>query len=160
MPLLTSNVRGMKIKTTTLRAIFLAAIAPPILTTLYFSVLVAISWLDTNVKSEDLNTLFIIFVTAGVITIAHLLFLGLPAVWLLHKLNIFSLYTISIAGLLLGFLPAAIWSSSTVDLRGVIEVAGFCSIMGVASALVYWWACSQTPNNSSNLTGAQNAPSS
>ena len=150
----------MKIKANILRAIFLAAIVPPILTTLYFSVLVAFSWLDTSIKLQDLDTLFIIFVTALIVTTAHLLILGLPAIWLLQKLNIINIYTISIVGLSLGFLPAAIWSSSTVDIRGVIEVAGFCSIMGLASALAYWWACSQTPNNSSNLTGAQNAPSS
>jgi len=93
-----------KIKTMAV-ALLLAAVVPAVAFTLYFLFLVLFAALAGRTNGVELKTSFVIFLAALTISTAHVVFLGLPAVWLLNKLNQLRLWTVVAAGLVSGCIP-------------------------------------------------------
>ena len=97
-----------KIKTVAV-ALLLAAVVPAVAFTLYFLFLVLFAALAGETNGVELKTSFVIFLAALTISTAHVVFLGLPTVWLLNKLNQLRLWTVVAAGSVTGCIPMAIW---------------------------------------------------
>jgi hypothetical protein len=81
-----------------------ATIVPTIVTTFYFGVIMLIAR-DPNPK-----TITLIMVLALVISTGHVLFLGLPAVYLLKKFGYLRGWSVTLAGFIVGCIPMGIWS--------------------------------------------------
>jgi hypothetical protein len=112
------------------------------------------------------------FLLCLVVTAAHVIFLGLPAYFLLRWRNAASLWSTLLCGFFLGALPVAIFSwplrypglNSSVTINGVQTMingvttldgwlqylggAAFFGAFGLASATVFWVIAGMSPNNS------------
>ena len=83
----------------------------------------------------------LIFVYAFLVAAAHLVVLGIPAVWALKKLNALRLGTIASAGFLVGGLPAALLN---------LRMGAWAGLFGLLGALAFWavWRRSAVSGNS------------
>lgn len=83
-----------------------------------------------------------VFVYALVVAAVHVVFLGIPAVLALRKLNALSLRTIVLAGLAGGAVPAAFLN---------LQMAPLGGLFGVFGALAFWAAWSRGGPDWTNL---------
>jgi hypothetical protein len=148
-------------------ASLLASAMPALAITLYFAAINIFSLFAGSQAGLQPRFLLAVFVTALVISAAHVLLLGLPAVWLLHSLGRLRLWTLLAAGYIGACLPMAIWSwpvdppgmrssysygngSETIVAKvdGVPTLAGwldyvqsvaFVGLFGGIAALAFWW---------------------
>lgn len=137
-----------------------ATLMPTCLPTIYFSVLSLAS------PYPDSSALLLIAIVAFIVSLVHVILLGIPGLLLLSKMGQFTGWSISLLGFLAGCLPMGLWSwplksslhgasdahwdgerivSSMVD--GIPTLVGWISYvegtmwmgaMGAVSGLVFW----------------------
>lgn len=72
------------------------------------------------------------------ITIAHLIFLGVPCVWLLRKLKRFNWWSLTTAGFVLGCIPIGIMVSPVFHKSNEFYERGNVNDMGVFPSITWW----------------------
>lgn len=153
-----------------------ATIVPTVAITLYFLISLVLVTLAGVAVGTEYQVLVSVFVVALLISALHVLFLGLPAVWLLQKFDRLRLWSFVVAGFLTGCFPMAVWSWPADDSKhrssysywngaeivqakvdGIptmagwvdyIQGVGFMGLLGVFSAISFWWTLKRISPNS------------
>jgi len=160
-------MRNPKISKRIVGASLLAGLMPALAVTLYFTALDVIALIIGSARELEAGFLLAVFVTALVISAAHVLLLGLPAVWLLYRFQRLRWWTLLSAGYIGACIPMAIWSwpldppgmtsscsngngSETIvaKIDGIPTLAGWIDyaqsvalvgLFGAIAALAFWW---------------------
>jgi hypothetical protein len=139
-------------------AILAAIFTPPFAFGLLYWELVA--GLYGNVNSNGNVTLLLMFIAAVLVSICHVLLLGLPLVFLLRRQKWLRWWTVTASGFVLGAIPMAFFSwpryapgSGASDSRGILVVDGVptaawwqgyftgvasMAAIGALTGLVFW----------------------
>jgi len=149
-----------------MRASLAAILMPAIVITLYAFVFNLVAVFAGSARNLEAGFLLAVLLIALIISLAHVLLLGLPAVWLLHRFRLLRWWSLTVAGFVGACIPMAIWSwpvdppgmkssysygngSETIVAKvdGVPTLAGwidyaqsvaFVGLFGVIAALAFW----------------------
>jgi len=160
-------MRNPEIIKTITGASLLASLMPALVVTVYFTALNLMALIIGSAWGLEPGFLLVVFISALVISAAHVLLLGLPAVWLLYRLQRLRWWTLLSTGYIVACIPMAIWSwpldppgmkssysygngSETIvaKIDGVPTLAGWVDyaqsvasvgLFGAIAALAFWW---------------------
>lgn len=156
---------NQKISITALASLTASA-AVALAVSLYFLTALLFAFMEGSTAWKDTQFIFVVFLVAVVVAGAHVLCLGLPAVWVLHKFHRLRLWTVLAAGFVTGCIPVSVlmWpvhvpeikSSSSywngremvqAEIDGIPTLAGWIDylqavalmgLLGMIAALSFW----------------------
>lgn len=120
----------------------LCALLIPLLIVFAYFFLVEV--LSGHARLPDFSFVQQMSISVLTITMLHFIFLGLPAVFFLNRLNRFSWRPLVLCGFAFGFVPISMMGLASIPEDASYSLTGVRIVTGDMSQFLSWWSFAQT----------------